>query len=61
MLTTEAYPCIDMLYLIDVGIRLQGHRATNYDRWMREPSSYLVDYEEGYEPFVIGPRRLIPW
>lgn len=37
-----------------------GHRATNYTRWMISNTSYSVDYEENYEPYVIIHKNA-PW
>ncbi|CAN0551631.1 unnamed protein product, partial [Ectocarpus sp. 8 AP-2014] len=41
----------------------QGHRATNFDRWKAATDVsgwYEVAYEEGFEPFVIMNRLLVP-
>ena len=47
-----------------------GHRATEYQKWERvargRPGNasewyYPVEYEEGYEPFVIAFRGYVPW
>lgn len=38
----------------------QGHRATNFDRWKGATMPYEVTYEEGFEPFVIMNRLLVP-
>lgn len=38
----------------------QGHRATDSERWLRSDGAYTVEHEDGYEPFVIAPRRLSP-
>ncbi|CAM9421540.1 unnamed protein product, partial [Ectocarpus sp. 13 AM-2016] len=41
----------------------QGHRATNFDRWKAATDLsgwYEVAYEEGFEPFVIMNRLLVP-
>eukprot|EP00191_Tetraselmis_sp_GSL018_P025045 CAMPEP_0177623176 /NCGR_PEP_ID=MMETSP0419_2-20121207/28763_1 /TAXON_ID=582737 /ORGANISM="Tetraselmis sp., Strain GSL018" /LENGTH=347 /DNA_ID=CAMNT_0019123711 /DNA_START=613 /DNA_END=1656 /DNA_ORIENTATION=+ len=39
----------------------KGHRATNYERWKQARSEYALQYEEGFEPFVVAARALIPW
>jgi glycosyltransferase-like protein LARGE len=41
----------------------QGHRATNFERCFsaEEQTSYEVAYEEGFEPYVIVHRRLVPF
>lgn len=38
----------------------QGHRATNFDKWKGAHASYEAVYEEGFEPFVIMNRLLVP-
>lgn len=38
----------------------QGHRTTNFDRWKGANTPYEVAYEEGFEPFVIMNRLLVP-
>lgn len=38
----------------------QGHRATDTSRWLHSDAAYSVLHEEGYEPFVISARRLMP-
>ncbi|CAM9624252.1 unnamed protein product [Ectocarpus sp. 12 AP-2014] len=41
----------------------RGHRATNFDRWKAATDLsgwYEVAYEEGFEPFVIMNRLLVP-
>ena len=38
----------------------QGHRATNFEKWKRADAPYEVAYEEGFEPFVIMNRLLVP-
>jgi glycosyltransferase-like protein LARGE len=44
-----------------------GHRATNFHRWLHRssesrggPHFYSVDYEEGFEPYVIALRSRVP-
>ncbi|CAM9916290.1 unnamed protein product [Scytosiphon promiscuus] len=39
---------------------VQGHRATNFDRWKGARTPYEVGYEEGFEPFVVMNRLLVP-
>ncbi len=38
----------------------QGHRATDFDRWKGADEPYGIAYEEGFEPFVIMNRLLVP-
>lgn len=38
----------------------QGHRATDFDRWKGAIAPYEAVYEEGFEPFVIMNRLLVP-
>lgn len=38
----------------------QGHRATNFDKWKGAHAPYEAVYEEGFEPFVIMNRLLVP-
>lgn len=37
-----------------------GHKATNFDLWFQSNFPYQVNYEEGYEPYVIAFRSLVP-
>ncbi|CAM9552575.1 unnamed protein product [Choristocarpus tenellus] len=48
--------------IIPFGSRVweQGHRATMFERWKYVEASYEVSYEEGFEPFVIMHRGLVP-
>jgi len=43
-----------------VGRFPKGHRQTDFARWATSTIRYEVDYEECYEPYVIGSRRLLP-
>ena len=38
----------------------QGHRATDSKRWLATDGAYSVEHEEGFEPFVVASRRLVP-
>lgn len=38
-----------------------GHRATDYKRWLEASRPYNIQYEEGFEPYVIVSRRYVPW
>ena len=38
----------------------KGHQPTDFDRWATSTVRYEVAYEECYEPYVIGSRRLLP-
>ncbi len=40
---------------------VNGHRATDFDRWMDAEVAYRAVYEEGYEPYVIVQRSMVPW
>ncbi|GIL67986.1 hypothetical protein Vafri_21247 [Volvox africanus] len=38
-----------------------GHNATDYDRWFATPyEEYPSSFQEGYEPWFMGPRRAMP-
>ncbi|CAM9139585.1 unnamed protein product [Discosporangium mesarthrocarpum] len=37
-----------------------GHRATNFERWKNAWGAFEVPYEEGFEPFVVMHRGLVP-
>lgn len=37
-----------------------GHKATNYEKWMQSNTIYPVQYEEGFEPYIIGAKKLMP-
>jgi len=39
----------------------QGHRATDYKRWLEADKPYRIRYEEGYEPYVLVSRKFVPW
>lgn len=38
-----------------------GHRATDYKRWLEASRPYNIQYEEGFEPYVIVSRKFVPW
>jgi hypothetical protein len=38
-----------------------GHRATDFARWVTASDPYEVQYEEGFEPYVLTLRRHVPW
>jgi glycosyltransferase-like protein LARGE len=39
----------------------KGHTPTNYSRWPEASQAYEVAYEMGYEPYVVVPRRFVPF
>lgn len=38
-----------------------GHRATDYKKWLKAVRPYNIEYEEGFEPYVIISRKHVPW
>jgi glycosyltransferase-like protein LARGE len=38
-----------------------GHGATNFTRWVNASSQYEVDYQHGFEPYILASRRHVPW
>lgn len=40
---------------------VNGHRSTDFQRWLNAAVAYPVQYEEGYEPYVIASRKAVPW
>ena len=40
---------------------LQGHRATDYDKWFKANELYDIEYSAGYEPWFIIDRFLNPF
>lgn len=38
-----------------------GHRSTDFERWLSASVDYKVQYEEGYEPYIIARRTAVPW
>ncbi|KDD72614.1 hypothetical protein H632_c3121p0 [Helicosporidium sp. ATCC 50920] len=36
-------------------------RVTEYERWFRTRQTYPVNYELGFEPFVVASRLHLPW
>jgi hypothetical protein len=39
----------------------RGHRATDCARWVTASDPYEVQYEKGFEPYVLTLRRHVPW
>ena len=39
----------------------QGHRATDFKKWLTATKPYRIRYEEGYEPYVMVARKYVPW
>ncbi len=35
-----------------------AHGATNYEMWYRTEELYVVQYEQGYEPYIIGSKNM---
>lgn len=42
-------------------LALLHRRPTDYKRWLEAARPYAIQYEEGYEPYVIIARQLVPW
>ncbi|KAL2633662.1 hypothetical protein R1flu_005141 [Riccia fluitans] len=38
-----------------------GHGPTNTERWLSSAAMYQVQYRDGYEPYFLCARRLVPW
>lgn len=38
-----------------------GHRATDFRKWLVATRPYRIQYEEGFEPYVLMDRRFVPW
>ncbi|KAL3694041.1 hypothetical protein R1sor_007692 [Riccia sorocarpa] len=38
-----------------------GHGPTNTERWLSSAAMYQVQYKDGYEPYFLCARRLVPW
>ena len=38
-----------------------GHRATDFRKWLIATRPYKIQYEEGFEPYVLMARRFVPW
>lgn len=38
-----------------------GHRATDFRKWLVASSPYSINYEEGFEPYVLVARKFVPW
>eukprot|EP00051_Salpingoeca_urceolata_P001272 m.39672 g.39672 ORF g.39672 m.39672 type:complete len:905 (-) comp11299_c0_seq1:29-2743(-) len=38
----------------------QGHRATDYARWWGATKPYQIEWEPGFEPYLVVPRALSP-
>lgn len=43
-----------------VKIWLQGHAGTDYEHWLESKVMYPVAYADGYEPYFIASRLLLP-
>lgn len=39
----------------------RGHGATNYKQWFKADRPYPVNFEAGFEPFVLMSRVHVPW
>ena len=39
----------------------QGHASTDFWRWTEATAPYDVEYELGYEPYVLMARQYTPW
>jgi len=40
---------------------VNGHRATDFEKWSTAEIAYRAQYEEGYEPYILVQRKLVPW
>lgn len=38
-----------------------GHRATDFKKWLTATRPYSIVYEQGFEPYVLVHRKLVPW
>ncbi|KAG6551277.1 hypothetical protein Mapa_007204 [Marchantia paleacea] len=38
-----------------------GHGSTDTERWLSSVAMYQVQYKDGYEPYLLCARRLVPW
>eukprot|EP00891_Asterochloris_glomerata_P007152 jgi/Astpho2/7152/Aster-x1419 len=44
------------------GLRfVPGHGQTDYGRWLSATAPYPVQYEEGFEPYVLVSKTIVPW
>jgi len=43
-----------------VGHFPKGHMPTDYSKWFSSETSFSVNYSEGYEPYVLAARKLLP-
>lgn len=39
----------------------QGHGKTDHSRWANTTEAYQINYQIGFEPYVLMARKLVPW
>jgi Glycosyl-transferase for dystroglycan len=37
-----------------------GHKPTDYKQWFHATAPYPIQYQHGYEPYLLTDRRLMP-
>lgn len=38
-----------------------GHSPTQFDSWVEATKPYLVEYQKGFEPYIMIHRQYVPW
>lgn len=38
----------------------EGHKPTDYKQWFHATAPYPIHYQNGYEPYLLIDRRLMP-
>jgi len=51
----------DLVYGFHMDHYHQGHGKTNHWKWANTTQPYAIDYQIGFEPYVLMARKAVPW
>lgn len=61
----KAYIAAKFMYNVVIGFHMshypQGHEKTNFWRWMNTTKPYEVQYEIGFEPYIMLLKKFVPY
>jgi glycosyltransferase-like protein LARGE len=61
----KAYIAAKFMYNVVIGFHMshypQGHEKTNFWRWMNTTEPYEVQYEIGFEPYIMLLKKFVPY
>jgi hypothetical protein len=61
----KAYIAAKFMYNVVIGFHMshypQGHEKTNYWKWMNTTKPYEVQYEIGFEPYIMLLKKFVPY